>query len=67
MTSSKRKKEHNMDPQPSITIRIPHFLTKLGSNRRRLGRALARQLVPNIGSVVLVLALLWATGAQAAP
>jgi hypothetical protein len=56
-----------MDTQPSITIRIPRFLTNLRANRGRLGRALARQMIPNIGSIVLALALLWVTNAQAAP
>jgi hypothetical protein len=41
-----------MNEKTTVSIRLPGFLGKLWTNRERAGRWLARQLVPNLGTLM---------------
>lgn len=56
-----------MNEEIQFKIRIPKVLANLWGNREEIGRTLLKQLVPNLGSVVLALVLFWVTSANAAP
>lgn len=51
----------------NLKFRVPKTLSNVWTERGRLGRALLKQLIPNVGSVVLALVLFWVASAQAAP
>jgi hypothetical protein len=56
-----------MNGESVVSIRVPGLLSELWANRGRAGRWLARQLVPNLGTLLLVGVLLWVSGVYAAP
>lgn len=56
-----------MNEPSSVTIRIPSFLSKAWANRGRAGRWLARQMVPNVGTLLLVGLLILTANVWARP
>lgn len=56
-----------MGEKTTVDIRTPHFVGRLWAGRGQVGHWLARQLVPNLGTLLLVGILLWVSGVYAAP
>jgi hypothetical protein len=56
-----------MDKRTVVSAREPGFVSKIWEKRDRASRWLARQLVPNLGTLLLVGILLWVSGVYAAP
>jgi hypothetical protein len=64
----RHKRSEKMNTQEvNLKFQVPKALSNLWAERARLSRALLKQLIPNVGSVVLALVLFWVTSAQAAP
>jgi len=56
-----------MDERMVVSIRMPKIVGDLWKNRDRAGRWLGRQMVPNLGTLLLVGVLLWVSRVYAAP